>query len=112
MRELFGDKCADTIGEEASAKEKKKILERFERMPAGSILPVLIPAGGSALRVGADCVAVFCEALSDPSFKKEVLDFAYGPVRDENILVYELLCAGTAEEDRADDLPEDESGEI
>ena len=59
--ELLGSRCTQPINGSVPVYMRQEIIDRFEEMPAGSVLPAQIMAGGTGLNIQSASVVIFCE---------------------------------------------------
>jgi SNF2 family DNA or RNA helicase len=80
------------------APKRQKVLDAFEKAPAGSVLVSQIQAGGTGLNIQSASVVVICEPQLKPSTENQAISRAYRMGQPRNVLVFRLLCEDTIEE--------------
>lgn len=101
--ELLGRRCTQPINGSVNVNRRQEIIDEFERMPAGSVLPAQIQAGGTGLNIQAASVVVICEPQLKPSIENQAISRAYRMGQSRKVLVYRLLASDTIDE-RIDDM--------
>lgn len=103
VREMLGDRCTQPINGSVDVNRRQAIIDEFEKMPAGSVLPLQIQAGGTGLNIQAASVVVICEPQLKPSIENQAVSRAYRMGQSRKVLVYRLLATDTIDE-RIDDM--------
>ena len=67
-------------------------------MPAGSVLPAQIIAGGTGLNIQSASVVIICEPQLKPSIENQAISRAYRMGQTRDVLVYRLLATNTIDE--------------
>lgn len=101
--ELLGHRCTQPINGSVNVNRRQEIIDEFEKMPAGSVLPAQIQAGGTGLNIQAASVVVICEPQLKPSIENQAISRAYRMGQSRKVLVYRLLASDTIDE-RIDDM--------
>jgi SNF2 family DNA or RNA helicase len=78
--------------------EFKKVIDAFDKAPAGSVLLAQIQSGGTGLNIQSASVVVICEPQFKPSIENQAISRAYRMGQARNVLVYRLLCINTIDE--------------
>ena len=95
---LLGSACTNPITGSLTPQRRQEIIDEFEKMPAGTVLPAQIQAGGTGLNIQSASVVVICELQYKPSIENQAISRAYRMRQTRNVLVYRLLCAHTVDE--------------
>ena len=95
---LTEERCYGPITGAVPAPKRQKILDAFEKAPAGSVLVSQIQAGGTGLNIQSASVVVICEPQLKPSTENQAISRAYRMGQPRNVLVFRLLCEDTIEE--------------
>ena len=103
VKELLGERCTQPITGSVDVNRRQEIIDEFEKMPAGSVLPAQIQAGGTGLNIQAASVVVICEPQLKPSIENQAISRAYRMGQSHKVLVYRLLASDTIDE-RIDDI--------
>ena len=103
VMELLGRRCTQPINGSVNVNRRQEIIDEFEKMPAGSVLPAQIQAGGTGLNIQAASVVVICEPQLKPSIENQAISRAYRMGQSRKVLVYRLLASDTIDE-RIDDM--------
>lgn len=103
VRELLGSRCTAPINGSVPVERRQEIIDQFEKMPAGSVLPAQIQAGGTGLNIQAASVVIICEPQLKPSIENQAISRAYRMGQTRKVLVYRLLAENTIDE-RIDDM--------
>ena len=85
---------------------RQQIIDEFEAMPAGSVLPAQIGAGGTGLNIQAASVVILCEPQLKPSTENQAIARAHRMGQSRTVLVYRLIAADTIDERIQDMLRE------
>lgn len=104
--ELLGDRCTQPINGSVPVYRRQEIIDEFEKMPAGSVLPAQIQAGGTGLNIQSASVVIICEPQLKPSIENQAISRAYRMGQTRKVLVYRLLASDTIDE-RIDDMLQD-----
>ncbi len=98
LTEFFGERCMMPITGSVAPAERQKIIDEFEKAPAGSVLVAQIQAGGTGLNIQTASVVVICEPQFKPSIENQAISRAYRMGQTRNVLVHRLLCDDTVDE--------------
>ena len=101
--EVLGRRCTQPINGSVPVQRRQQIIDEFERMPAGSVLPAQIQAGGTGLNIQSASVVIICEPQLKPSVENQAISRAYRMGQTRKVLVYRLLASNTIDE-RVDDM--------
>lgn len=101
--EVLGRRCTQPINGSVNVNRRQEIIDEFEKMPAGSVLPAQIQAGGTGLNIQAASVVVICEPQLKPSIENQAISRAYRMGQSRKVLVYRLLASDTIDE-RIDEM--------
>ncbi len=104
--ELLGKRCTQPINGSVNVNRRQEIIDEFEKMPAGSVLPAQIQAGGTGLNIQAASVVVICEPQLKPSIENQAISRAYRMGQSRKVMVYRLLASDTIDE-RIDEMLSD-----
>jgi SNF2 family DNA or RNA helicase len=96
---LLKERNAGIITGSTTPAERQEIVDRFEQAPAGSVLICQVQAGGTGLNIQAASIVIFCEPQIKPSLTWQALSRVYRMGQIRNVLVYHLLCPGTADDE-------------
>lgn len=96
--ELLGSRCTQPINGSVSVERRQEIIDRFEKMPAGSVLPAQIQAGGTGLNIQSASVVIICEPQLKPSIENQAISRSYRMGQTRKVLVYRLLAVNTIDE--------------
>lgn len=100
---VLGNRCTQPINGSVPVQRRQEIIDEFEQMPAGSVLPAQIQAGGTGLNIQSASVVIICEPQLKPSIENQAISRAYRMGQTRKVLVYRLLASNTIEE-RIDDM--------
>ena len=101
--ELLGTRCTAPINGSVQVERRQQIIDEFESMPAGAVLPAQIQAGGTGLNIQAASVVIICEPQLKPSIENQAISRAYRMGQTRKVLVYRLLAVNTIDE-RIDEM--------
>ncbi len=101
--EMLGDRCTSPINGSVPVQRRQEIIDEFEKMPAGAVLPAQIQAGGTGLNIQSASVVIICEPQLKPSIENQAISRAYRMGQTRKVLVYRLLALNTIDE-RIDDM--------
>ncbi len=96
--DLLGDRCVHPITGAVSPDRRQDILDLFDRMPAGTVLPAQIMSGGIGLNIQSASVVIICEPQFKPSSEDQAIARVYRMRQSRRVLVYRLLCENTVDE--------------
>ncbi len=99
----LGRRCTQPINGSVPVQRRQQIIDEFEKMPAGSVLPAQIQAGGTGLNIQSASVVIICEPQLKPSIENQAISRAYRMGQTRKVLVYRLLASNTIDE-RIDDI--------
>lgn len=98
--------CTEPINGSVSPAKRQKIIDGFDKAPAGQVLVAQIVAGGTGLNIQSASVVIICEPQLKPSIESQAISRAYRMGQARNVLVYRLLASNTVDE-RVTDLLEE-----
>ncbi len=98
ISDMLGTKCYGPITGSVSPDQRQKIIDDFEKAPAGSVLVSQIQAGGTGLNIQSASVVIICEPQVKPSIENQAISRAYRMGQTRNVLVYKLLCEDSVDE--------------
>ena len=101
---LLGDQCTQPINGSVTPQRRQEIIDGFDDAPPGTVLVAQIQSGGTGLNIQSASVVVICEPQFKPSIENQAVSRAYRMGQTRNVLVYRLLCEGTADEKIMDTL--------
>ena len=101
---LLGDRCTQPINGSVTPQRRQEIIDGFDDAPPGTVLVAQIQSGGTGLNIQSASVVVICEPQFKPSIENQAISRAYRMGQTRNVLVYRLLCEGTADEKIMDTL--------
>lgn len=101
---LLGDRCTQPINGSVTPQHRQEIIDDFDKAPPGTVLVAQIQSGGTGLNIQSASVVVICEPQFKPSIENQAISRAYRMGQTRNVLVYRLLCEGTADEKIMDTL--------
>ena len=106
VQQLLGRRCTQPINGSVPVQRRQQIIDEFEKMPAGSVLPAQIQAGGTGLNIQSASVVIICEPQLKPSIENQAISRAYRMGQTRKVLVYRLLASDTIDERIEDMLTE------
>lgn len=95
---LAGENVFGPINGSVPAAKRQQLVDEFTAAPPGAVLVSQVTAGGTGLNIQAASVVVFCEPQIKPSMETQAVSRAYRMGQTHSVLVYRLLCTGTADE--------------
>lgn len=98
IKHMLGRKCLGPITGSVAPAQRQKIIDEFDKAPAGSVLVAQIQSGGTGLNIQSASVVVLCEPQFKPSVENQAISRAYRMGQTRNVLVYRLLCENTVDE--------------
>ena len=101
--DILGSRCTQPINGSVPVQRRQEIIDEFEKMPAGSVLPAQIQAGGTGLNIQSASVVIICEPQLKPSIENQAISRVYRMGQTRKVLVYRLLASNTLDE-RIDDI--------
>lgn len=106
IKEFLGDRCLEPINGSVPVLRRQKIIDEFDKSPAGTVLLAQIQSGGTGLNIQSASVVIFCEPQFKPSIENQAIARAYRMGQSRNVLVHRLLCENTIEDKLIDILKE------
>ncbi len=103
---LLRDVCLEPINGSVSPERRQKIIDEFDKAPAGSVLAAQIQSGGTGLNIQSASVVVLCEPQLKPSIENQAISRAYRMGQSRNVLVHRLIGDDTIDEKIMDMLAE------
>ncbi len=101
--EVLGQRCTSPINGSVPVQKRQQIIDEFESMDPGAVLPAQIQAGGTGLNIQSASVVIICEPQLKPSIENQAISRAYRMGQTRKVLVYRLLASNTIDE-RIDDM--------
>ena len=98
IQNLLEFSCYGPINGSIPALLRQKIIDDFDKAPAGSVLLSQIQTGGYGLNIQSASVVVICEPQLNPSIENQAISRVYRMGQTRNVLVYRLLCQNTIDE--------------
>jgi len=95
---FLGQRCLEPIHGSVSPVRRQKIIDEFDKAPAGSVLLAQIQSGGTGLNIQSASVVVLCEPQLKPSIENQAISRAYRMGQARNVLVYRLLSEDSIDE--------------
>ncbi len=105
---VLGSRCIGQITGDTPIEQRQVLIDRFNEAPDGSVLVCQIQAGGVGLNIQSASIVIFCEPQIKPSLTWQALSRVYRMGQIRNVLVYHLLCPGTADDEMVRILEEKE----
>lgn len=106
IKDFLGDRCLEPINGSVPVLRRQKIIDEFDKSPAGTVLLAQIQSGGTGLNIQSASVVIFCEPQFKPSIENQAIARAYRMGQSRNVLVHRLLCENTIEDKLIDILKE------
>lgn len=98
VKALLGDSCTEPINGSVTPQRRQRIIDEFDKAPAGTVLAAQIQSGGTGLNIQSASVVVICEPQLKPSIENQAVSRAYRMGQTRNVLVHRLLCDETVDE--------------
>lgn len=98
IRSFLGPICLQPITGNVSSDNRQRIIDQFEKAPAGTVLIGQISAAGTGLNIQTASVVVIAEPQFKPSDENQAIARAYRMGQTRNVLVYHLLCQDSIDE--------------
>lgn len=98
VSELLGSRCIGPINGSVGVSERQRMVDEFDRAPAGTTLVAQIQAGGTGLNIQAASVVVICEPQYKPSIENQAISRAYRMGQTRSVFVHRLLCTDTIDQ--------------
>ncbi len=106
IRSFLGPICLQPITGNVSSDNRQRIIDQFEKAPAGTVLIGQISAAGTGLNIQTASVVVIAEPQFKPSDENQAIARAYRMGQTRKVLVYHLLCQNSIDERIKDMLDE------
>ena len=98
VKSEFNKEAYGPINGSVSAEERQRIIDSFDKAPAGSVLVCQIVSGGIGLNIQSASVVVICEPQFKPSTENQAISRSYRMGQTRKVLVYHLLATDTVDE--------------
>ena len=98
VQKALESRCMTPITGSVPSDGRLQILDRFETMPAGTVLPLQIQAGGIGMNIQSASVVIICEPQLKPSTEQQAISRVYRLGQTRKVLVYHLLAQNTLDE--------------
>ena len=99
VRTILGERCIGLISGDTPIEQRQVLVDRFSSSGDGSALVCQIQSGGVGLNIQSASIVIFCEPQIKPSLTWQALSRVYRMGQIRNVLVYHLLCPGTADDE-------------